>query len=273
MDWYASIYIDDEPVYVKNWQNIKKVSDYEYKICTIYSLTDDELKGKESFKITLKNNKLVSMANWSTVSDWRNDCQWFASNRDSEMLKTPFIDAIDLPSEFEVSVSKNNILKDSKVIENPEIKSEFRNITQTVEKVVSSPIQTIVKINHSSTNQSSNAFANKYLGNPDIEYLPMTREYKVYDANGKELSCFFTSNKNTLIYSNGTREDYDSHDIPNKKYSNAIWETIEYLLIENATTDYIKIVPVEIIRNPVEETDDDYGEIYYEMEPLIIHLK
>lgn len=53
-----------------------------------------------------------------------------------------------------------------------------------------------------------------------IEHLPLTREYKVYDANGKELSCFPTRNKNTLIYSNGTREDYDPHDIPNKKLWN-----------------------------------------------------
>lgn len=251
MDWYASIYIDDEPFYAKNWQNTEKVSDYEYKICTIYSLTDDELKNKEDFKITLKNNKLVSMANWSSLSGWRNDCQGFANNRDSEMLQIPSTIILDLPSEFEVSVSKNNILKDSKVIENLEIKSEFRNITQKIEKVVSSPIQTIVKINHSATNQSSNAFANRYK-DPTIEHLPMTREYKVQDANGKNLSCFVTSNKNTLIYPNGTREDYDTHDIPNKKYSNATWETIEYLLIENTDTDYIKIVPVETIRNPLE---------------------
>ena len=70
-----------------------------------------------------------------------------------------------------------------------------------------------------------------------------------------------------------SREDYDPHDIPNKKYSNATWETVEYLLIENTDTDYIKIIPVETIRNPVEETDHDYGEIYYEMEPLTIQLK
>ncbi len=272
MDWYASIYIDDTPYYVRNWQKIEKISDYEYKVYTMYSLTDDELQGKEDFKITLKNNKLASIVNWSSLTGWRNDCQWFAANRDGEMMKTPDINVIDLPGDFEVNVSKNAILKDSKVIENPEIKSEFRNITQKVEKVVSSPIQTIVKINHSATNQSSNAFANRYK-DPTIEHLPMTREYKVQDANGKELSVFCTSNKNTLIYSNGTREDYDPHDIPNKKYSNATWETVEYLLIENTDTDYIKIIPVETIRNPVEETDHDYGEIYYEMEPLTIQLK
>lgn len=97
-------------------------------------------------------------------------------------------------------------------------------------------------------------------------------EYKVYDANWKELSCFRTSNKHTLIYSNGFREDYDPHDIPTKTYSNAVWETIEYLLIEKCDTDYIKIVPVESIINPVND-EQSYGEIYYEMDPLIINLK
>lgn len=274
MGWYASIYIDDVPYYVRNMQKVEKISDYEYKIYTMYTLTDDVLEGKEEFKITLKNNKLVNLVNWlSWARSWRSECQWFASERDSEMMKTPTVTVIDLPGEFEVNVSKDSILKDSIVIENPNIKSEFRNITQTVEKVVVSPIQTIVKINHSATQQSSNAFGSIYYGRPDIEHLPLTREYKVYDANGKELSCFPTCNKNTLIYSNGVREDYDPHDIPNKKYSNATWETIEYLLIENTDTDYIKIVPVETVHNPVDGVENHGGETYYEMDPLVINLK
>lgn len=187
-------------------------------------------------------------------------------------MKLPPISTIDLPGEFEVNVSKNDILKDSKVIENPDIKSEFRNITQKVEKVVASPVQTVVQVKHSASQQSSNAFANRY-SNPEIEHLPITNRYKVYDSEGKELSCLALTNKNTLIYSDGTREDYDSHDIPNKKYSNATWETVEYLLIENTNSEYIKIVPVETIRNPVDGQEDTGGEIYYEMNPLIINLK
>lgn len=77
--WYASIYIDDEPFYVRNWQKVEKISDYEYKIYSMYSLTDDELKGKENFKITLKNNKLVNMVAWQSLGDsWLSECQWFA---------------------------------------------------------------------------------------------------------------------------------------------------------------------------------------------------
>ena len=237
----------------------------------MYSLTDDELKGKENFKITLKNNKLVNMVAWQSLGDnWINDCQWFAKEDNNMYLPEKYIKS--LPLDFEVNVSKDLVLNDSKVIENPEIKSEFRNIIQEVEKVVISPMQTIVKVKHSASKQSSNAFANRYTDH-NIEHLPITREYKVYDANGNELSCFATTNKRTLIYSDGTREDYDPHDIPNKKYNNAIWETIEYLLIENTDTDYIKIVPVETIRNPIEGQEDTGGEIYYEMDPLIINLK
>ena len=271
--WYASIYIDDEPFYVRNWQKVEKISDYEYKIYSMYSLTDDELKGKENFKITLKNNKLVNMVAWESLGDsWLSECQWFAQKDYNYNIYLPEKYIKDLSLDFEVNVSKDLVLNDSKVIENPEIKSEFRNITQEVEKVVVSPIQTIVKVKHSASKQSSNAFANRYT-DPNIEHLPITREYKVYDAKGKELSCFGTSNKKTLIYSDGTREDYDIHDLPNKKYKNAIWENIEYLLIENTDTDYIKIVPVETIRNPVEGQEDTGGEIYYEMDPLIINLK
>lgn len=272
MEWYSTIYVDDEPYYVTNFQKLEKISDYEYKIYTMYSLTDDELKGKDTFKITLKNNKLVSLVDWAGLQDgWRGNCQWFT--RDSlpnDSVPEQYVK--DLPLDFETTVSKDSILNDSKIIDNPEIKSEFRNITHTVEKVVVSPVQTIVKINHSASQQSSNSYGGRY-ANPDIEHLPLTREYKAYDANGKELNCFSTTNKNTLIYSDGTREDYDRHDIPNKKYSNATWEQIYYLLIENTDTDYIKIVPIETIRNPLNKDDNPRGEIHYEMEALTIQLK
>ena len=48
--------------------------------------------------------------------------------------------------------------------------------------------------------------------------------------------------------------------------------SIQYLLIENVNTTFIKIVPVETIRNPIDENDERRGEIYYEMEPLIINI-
>ena len=175
--------------------------------------------------------------------------------------------------EFEVNVSKDDILKDSIVLNNPGIKSEFRNISQTVEKVVASPVQTVVKINHSASKQSSYGLnGNRYINHPEIEYMPLASEYKVFDSEGNELSCLPLINKRTLIYSDGTREDYDRHDIPNKKFDNATWETIEYLLIEKTDSEYIKIVPVEEIKNPVDDVDDGRP-IYYEMDPLIINLK
>ena len=285
-DWYANLYIDDTPYYVTSMQKLEKINKYEYKVYNFYLISDDILKNKNDFKITLKNNKIVNMANWKVrmlsekgleentknLSDnWFGNVNIKIMESESETMKIPSISTIDLPGEFEVNVSKNDILKDSKVIENPDIKSEFRNITQKVEKVVASPVQTVVQVKHSASQQSSNTFANRY-SNPEIEHLPITNRYKVYDSDGRELSCLALSNKNTLIYSDGTREDYDKHDIPNKKYSNATWETVEYLLIENTTSEYIKIVPVETIRNPVDGQEDTGGEIYYEMDPLIINL-
>lgn len=286
-DWYANLYIDDTPYYVTSMQKIEKINKYEYKVYNFYLITDDILNNKNNFKITLKNNKLVNMADWKVrilsekgieettqnkSNTWFGNVNTMIMENESKTMKIPPMNSIDLPGEFEVNVSKNDILKDSKVIENPDIKSEFRNITQKVEKVVVTPIQTVVKVNHSASQQSSNAFANRY-SNPEIEHLPITNRYKVYDSNGKELSCLSLTNKNTLIYSDGTREDYDRHDIPNKRYSNATWETIDYLLIEKTNSEYIRIVPVETIHNPVDGQEDNGGEIHYEMEPLIINLK
>lgn len=286
MDWYASIYIDDEPYYARNWQKTEKVADNEYKIYTMYFLTDSELKDKDSFKITLKNNKLVNLVQWQYLSrdnndnhdknieGWNSDCHWFAKNINDGQLEgiQGKGNSIDLDGEYEVNVSKSELLKDSKVIENPNIKSEFRNITHSVEKVVVSPIQTVIKVKKTATQQSSNAYAGRYTDH-NIEHLPLTRKYLIYDDKGNQISSFPVSNKNTLIYSNGTREDYDTHDIPNKTYSNATWENVEYLLIENTDTSYIKIVPVEVVRNPINGEEYTGEEIDYEMEPMIINIK
>ena len=139
-------------------------------------ITDEMIENIDSFNISLRNNKLVSKVDWQNLGSlWYNDCQWFSRDYDYDMMKTEKIGIIDLPDNFDVNVSASKVLENSIVIDNPGIKSEFRNITQTVEKVVVSPIQTIVRINHSATSQSSNAFQNKY-SNPNIEHLPLTRE-------------------------------------------------------------------------------------------------
>ena len=245
----------------------------------MYFINDSELKDKDNFKITLKNNKLVNVIYWQNISlddskdfdkaieGWNSDCHYFAKT-----IKEGEDYSIDLDGEYEVNVSKTQLLEDSKVIDNPNIKSEFRNITHSVEKVVVSPIQTVIKKKKTATQQSSNAYAGRYTDH-SIEHLPLTRKYLIYDDKGNQISSYSVSNKNTLIYSDGTREDYDVHDIPNKTYNNATWEKVEYLLIENTDTSYIKIIPVEVIRNPINDEEYTGEEIDYEMEPMIINIK
>ena len=68
-----------------------------------------------------------------------------------------------------------------------------------------------------------------------------------------------------------------------KKYMLTVDEAVQYfgigekkirmLISENTDTDYIKIVPVETVRNPVDGVEDHGGETYYEMDSLVINLK
>ena len=288
-DWYANVYIDDTPYYVATMQKTEKINKYEYRVYCYYLITDDILGDKSDFKITLKNNKLVNMADWKVRILGENGIEettqnksdtWFSNvntmimENESSTMQIEDMEILDLPGEFEVNVSKDAVLEDSVIIENPNIKSEFRNITQTVEKVVATPIQTVVKVNHSASQQSSyGLYGNRYINKTEVEYMPLTSRYKAFDSEGKELSCLALTNKRTLIYSDGTREDYDRHDIPNKNFDNATWETIEYLLIENTDSDYIKIVPVEEVKNPIEGEEYNGRPIYYEMDALLINLK
>lgn len=59
-----SIQIDGKNYNIKSsqrYQQISKLSDYEYTIYQMYFLTDDELQGKNNFKITLDNINVVNM--------------------------------------------------------------------------------------------------------------------------------------------------------------------------------------------------------------------
>ena len=270
MDMYGSIYIDDQGYYVKNWQKCEEISEYEYRIYQMYLLTDNELQGKEEFKITLKNNKLVNLQEIYNEEgeewQWRNDAQWFHRSFDDEYYEEQRTNIFELDGDFEIEVSKKKVLENSQVIEDIDAKSEFRNITISAEKVTVSPIQTIIQVRHTVTNQTTAKSRNR---NDGIEWMPMTNYFTVYDENGVELDNIALSNWHTLIYEDGTTRTYDSHDIPQDKITNATYETVIYIILENTECARLTIVPTEEIYDLVD--GEEVGHI--DMEPIEINLK
>ena len=270
-DLYGTIYIDNQGYYAKNWQKSEKVNDYEYKIYQMYLLTDTELQGKEDFKITLKNNKLVNMTLPYTRDgeewNWTNDSEWFAKSFDDEYYEEQRKIIINLDGDFEAQVSKEKVLEDSKIIENLDLKSEFRNITISVEKVTVTPIQTIIQIKHTATQQTTPTYKQKSEKTDEIEYLPMTSKFRIYDEDGNEINNIVLSNWRTLIYEDGTTRTYDSHDIPQEKIKNATWETVEYIVIENTQCSKLTIITEEITNNFSD------GENIVEMDSIEIDLR
>lgn len=79
-----SIQIDGKNYNIKSsqrYQQISKLSDYEYTIYQMYFLTNDELQGKNNFKITLDN---ISIVNMSEAKDFKSRIRNY--KKDSESI-------------------------------------------------------------------------------------------------------------------------------------------------------------------------------------------
>lgn len=264
LEVYGNIYIDDEEYYVKNFQKTEQINEYEYKIYQMYLLTENELHDKEEFTITLKNNKLVSRE-IHLDSDWKNNSEFF-DNIDSYTF--------DLDGEIAIKVSKKAILEDSKIMEQPNLTSEFRNITIQIDKITVTPINTIIQFKHIATNQTTPNYWEIDENDDTIEWLPTTREYQIYDEDGNKLGNYVFSNWNNLIYEDGTSRRYAESLIPEVEIANATWETEGYLIIENTDSDKIFITPVETVLDYIDQSGKTVkAEVYYEMPTIEIDLK
>ncbi len=263
LDLYGSVYIDGQGYYCKNWQKTEKISEYEYRIYQMYLITDNELQGKEEFTINLKGNSLVNIekARFESgeICKWSGEAQQFKSGwlLGDDFYQEKRLRSIDLDGEFEVKVSKNKIMNDSKVLDNLNLESNLGNIKIEVQKATITPLQTIVQIKHTANQLSTN---NRQNENDGIEWFPMTSYYDVYDENGNKLDVMTVSNWKTLIYEDGTTRTYDSHDIPQETIKNASLENVLYMIIETTDTSKITIVPHENVLDDVYTQMDNYNE-------------
>lgn len=183
-------------------QIVNKISDYEYKVYQIYFLNDEKLNNQDEFEITMKD--LALGTNYSKVT---------------EDLKN-----ILIPGEFKVKLTKNKIKDDTYIIYPNIDYISYNNSTQLIEKIMVTPMQTLIKITAEIKNANSN----------NIENYISPLSYDVFDKNGNKISSQRIETKKELVYSNGKVEEWPVDDIYNGKYfSNATIKLEEYILLQN----------------------------------------
>lgn len=201
------VIIDGESFGIRpRWlQTMEKLSDNEYKIYEMYFLTDKELKDKLEFNLTLADVTLKT--DYSGVG--------------GEQLLLP------IEGEFNIKVSKvkatNNTI--TFVPDCEEVK--HKNMTIKVEKLMQTPLQTIVKVirKYDNVSLSSLTYENNSEFIDDIIY-------NAYNENDKKLSTITYETKRQVVYEDGRKEEWVPGDIgTSNNFEKAKMEIVEYVIV------------------------------------------
>ena len=226
-----NVIIDGEKMWTKTTQTVTKISDYEYKVYQLFLLTDDELEGKENFRISL--NRVV-LGNTGEKKKTESGMQTINTANNARY--------INIGGEFEVEVSKEKALQNTNVIypENAEV--TYKKMTQKIEEVKVTPLQIIAKVSITINDVSLQCLSSSW----NEDHIGLI-DFKVYDKNNQELSSCQYETKRVITYENGKTEEWATGDIGTfKDFENATMYLTEYVIIEKKENmDSIKVVPVE----------------------------
>lgn len=121
-------------------------------------------------------------------------------------------------------------------------------MTEKIEKISITPMQTVIKISQTYKNIS----LRNLCSSQDKNHISFP-EYIAKDSNNNEIPSISTETKRTITYFNGRKEDWAPGDIGTyKDFSNATLETIQYLVIEQRND----LSTLKIISNIKEIKDD-----------------
>ena len=179
-----NIIIDGEEYWLRprTAQTVTQISESEFKVYQMYFLTDKELNGKEEFTITLEN-VCVRSGKAITNEGWE------------------FVQA---KGQFDIKVSKENAVKNTKVIIPKYEDIREKDMTKNIDKIWVTPLQTIVRVRTTYEDVSLNRLENT----KNIDYID-TNVYDVYNEKEEKLSSHaYETNSNIFRWKNrrmGTR--------------------------------------------------------------------
>lgn len=227
-----NIIIDNEKYYVKNQQKVLKVSDYEYIVYQMYFLTDEVLQNKNTFTLTLELNEI---ANRGDEENYKGSAKGVIVNTTHNKK------SISIDGKFNVEVSKEKALENTKKIEPDNTIARYKNMSKNITEIKVTPLQIIVKLETKIENVSSSSLA----GENDKDYIGVIN-YNVSDDKGNKLLKYNFESKRTITYSNGKVEEWSPGDIGTyKTFSGATMNLVEYIIIEKADdVKQINITPI-----------------------------
>lgn len=245
----GNMIIDDNIIYNKAiYSYSNKLNDYQYQVFILYLITDDIIKDTNDFTLKMDNMVLMNGAD-ITKENADNNGMYIISGSDNKRF-------IETDSKFDIKLSREKTLEDSKIYEDLDVSIDYRNMHKKIDKVIVGPTQTVIKLSTKITDVSLKALSSPYYITNHIETHV---EYKVFNQEGSEINNFSREMKRTVQYSNGKTEEWGTGDIGTwKDFENATMYLEEYIVFEtNDTTNKIIIEPSISERIPDKEKSFD----------------
>ena len=222
-----TLILDNEELWARwsSYQITQKVSEYEYRIYQYYFLPDDKIKNKTEFNLKFENIILINGTDKNNISD----------NTEMFVVNTPNNEKmINLDGEINVNVSKEKALENTKYIDVGSQMISYNKMNKTIEKVLVTPMQTIIKV--------KTVFYDINSRNVD---QTLCLGFNVYNQDEKIIKTFQTETKRIVKYSDGTLEEWEVGDIgTNNDFSEATIEITEYIVVGNdEEINKLRIVP------------------------------
>ena len=213
-------------------QNVEEITENEYKIYYYYFITDEDFNEDGKFIMVLKNMRLMQSFDRNTFDlEKLSGVSVVINNEPVDKTKT-----IDLSGEFEYTFSRNN---DSKIIK-PDLSGfEYDILTQYIDDIRVTPMQTIIKIKSKFTGIKQHTLSTSINEWDDPEFIGRPN-FNIYDENMDSISGLKVQAKRDVIFEDGHIESWDENQV-GPKFGQTFqvgqnMEIIDYVIISN--TDY-----------------------------------
>lgn len=223
-----NLIIDGKEHYVRGKvesQIMENKQNKNYTVYQLYFLPSEVVDNKEKFSITL-------------------DKVAIALSEEDNLF-------IEMDGKFEVEVSKEKALSNTKTIENESQSNViYGRLTHSIDKVLNTPMQTVIKVSSLFKDVTERNSCALY----DEEYIgPLS--YKVFDQNDNELYEFDTILKYTYYYKDGSIKSFS----PNEEFNGKEYECSKMCIEEYIVTE--KNENIANLRIEVYEEDSYEGMI------------
>jgi len=171
-------------------------------------------------------------------------------------------DCIPLEGEFEVEVSKNKALENTKTIDGKDTSIDYKKTTNKIEKIVVTPLQNLIKLSTISKDASIDSVCD-FSHEDNIGMI----NYKVYDQYGNELVSSSIPTEEQITYKNGKIEKGEPGELEfsDQNFKNAEYIQKEYLVVEKDKN--ISKIRIEVFSyNDYTEVTTKIGEYNIDLE-------